>query len=203
MKHTNSRKPQCVSRVLGAIAQIKAGYQALRGIDSSPEGSHFILQVRDIAPDGQIGISTLTRFTPERRPGNYVVSQGDVLYLAKGIRHYAIWVEKPLENVIASGAFYILQPQIDVVLPGFLAWWLNQIPVRSALKSRVTGTNLPFVSKQQLEDLVISVPPLPTQRAVIRITSLLRQERAIVERLSTCREKLVSAICTAACHSKV
>lgn len=202
MKPTNFRKPLCQALPLGSIAKIRAGYQALRGVESSSDGSHFIIQARDVAPDVQINIRNLTRFSPERKPENYLVSQGDILYLAKGVRHFAAWVDKPMEHVLASGAFYILRPQTDIVLPGFLAWWLNQAPVRSALKSRVTGTNLPFVSKQQLEELTISVPPLATQRDVIRINALFQQERLLTEHLIRCREKLVSATCAAACHSK-
>ena len=184
---------------LSSVAEIQGGFHAPKGINPQTDGTHFIIQARDIDKGFRVKATTLSRFFPERRPDSYLVSQGDVLFLARGAPHFAVLIDTPIKNTLASGAFHVLRPKVGFILPAFLAWWLNQPPAQSFLKSCSSGTNLPFLAKKQLEELIISVPEISTQMAVIRINQLFDREENLSELITKKRAKLASLACSALC----
>ncbi|MBA3485243.1 MAG: restriction endonuclease subunit S [Pirellulales bacterium] len=128
------------------------------------------------------------------KPEPYLVRLGDVLFLSRGHRLYAAVVPEVEPTTIATGYFFILTPNTRVVIPEFLAWSLNQSAFQESLKPYHRGSHIPIVSRTDVEDLRIQVPPLEVQQRVLTLYELLERERRLFASIQDKRSLLVQAV---------
>jgi restriction endonuclease S subunit len=88
----------------------------------------------------------------------------------------------------------IVRPDRERVLPEYLAWAINQPDAQRRLGAEAQGTSLRMIPMAVLENLEIAVPDLPTQKRIVELNALARQERQLLRQLAARREELVSAI---------
>lgn len=177
------------------VARIQSGYLSRERVCSSPIGTHLLLQARDVSPHSGLQLNTAVRFKPERDADLYRVSCGDILLTARGQDHYAHLVDVNLDNVLASSVFYIIRPREEVVLPGYLAWYLNQTDVQIAIETASSGTGIGYLARPAIEHLPIIVPLLEMQHRITEIMNLWRQQQNLQTRLDLKRKQLIHAVC--------
>lgn len=177
------------------LADIQIGYQALSRIDPDPDGTHAIIQAKDISDKQELDTSDLYTFIPEREPERYRVDKGDVLFLSRGRNNLAYPIRWSLSNTLAASTFFILRVHSDKVLPEYLAWAINQPPVQAALKMHAHATTtIPLIPKAAFESLSISVPPLEVQHKIVALNDLLKKERELTDKLLEKRIQLIQAV---------
>ena len=66
---------------------------------------------------------------------------------------------------------------MDLLLPEYLAWFINHPKTQSILAGSSKGTALPSVSKNDIGNLDILVPTIEKQRSVLKVYGLFRKER--------------------------
>jgi hypothetical protein len=183
--------------LLNSIAEVQAGYHSRSQIISAPTGTHLLVQGKNIlyATRYKIEFTSLTRFTPERKTGPYLLQNGDVLVQAKGNIHYAFCFEIPVENVLAADTFYIVRTDKKIVNSSFLAWWINQAPAQSYLHQNSGGTGISFISKSVLERLPLPVPRMEIQIKIVQVEQLWQHSRELQNNLDNKRNELVQAVC--------
>lgn len=177
------------------VADIQVGYQARTGILSDISGSYKLLQGKDIRPTDSLLFNGLMAFTPERKPENYLIRQGDILFQSRGIDHYAVHVSIKPEGVMASSSFYILRAKKKTILPHYLAWWLNQKEAQNYFQSQAGKTGISFISIKVLSALPVELPSLDKQEKIGKIIELSKQESELRIKLIEQRNKLVTAAC--------
>ncbi len=177
------------------LARVQPGYLSRTSVHHVPKGTHWLLQARDISPQHGLRLDALVRFKPERKPDLYRVSRGDILLTARGQDHRAYLVEMDLSDVLASSVLYIIRPIDDLVLPGYLAWWLNQPEAQAALDFASHGTGIGYISRPLMEVLSVVVPPLDVQRKISETMDLWRRQQSIQALLGQKREQLIHAVC--------
>ena len=143
----------------------------------------------------------VVRFDPQRRSQLYQVSRGDILVVARGQNHHACLITVDLSETLASNVFYIVRPREAFVLPGYLAWWLNQASTQAEISANARGTGIEYISRETIESLGIPIPALDTQRHIERIVKLWHKQQSIQTRLNNKREQLVHATCRYAMHT--
>jgi len=186
--------------LLNKLVKIQMGYQAKTRIHANPQGSHFLIQSKDFNPSHRLQTRHLVPFNPERRPDLYSVQKGDLLFQARGIEHFAYYVNMDLKNTLASSSFYILRIDDNNLLPQFLVWWLNQPPSQTYFRSRASGTGISYVSKSILSRLEVRIPPRSVQEKIVKIDTLARQEKDLFDKLSERRRLLINAMCRKQIH---
>jgi len=180
---------------LVSVAEVQIGYQALKRIDPDPQGTHAIIQVKDINNKQELDTSDLYPFIPEREPERYQVDKGDVLFMSRGRNNLAYPVRWGLRNTLAASTFFILRLRSESVLPEYLAWAINQPPMQAKLKERTHATTtVPLIPKADFEALKIDVPPLELQRKIVALNDLLVKERELTDRLLEKRAHLIQAV---------
>jgi len=185
-----------VKAVVNEIADIQIGYQSRGRIEPDNEGTHRIIQMKDFDECRQVGISGLTSFRPERDPNRYIVNQGDVLFLSRGQKNFACSLIEPITDTVAASYFFILRLKSESILPGYLAWYINQVPAQEFLYSMAKrGSHMPIVPKAAFEVLEISIPPIDTQKTIVEIEKLITKELELGEEISFKRELLARAFC--------
>jgi hypothetical protein len=184
---------------IGKIADVQIGYQARESFSVSSEGTHYLIQPKDLREDlaYDLLVSSMDRFTPSRNPGPYVVTRGDVLFLARGRRRSATVLEELPGDapVIALYHFFILRLNSSIVNAHFLAWLINEGSARDSLARVASGTTIPFVAKQDFSALQIDLPPMKVQEDVASVYRLSMREAQLARQLEAKRLEIMELAC--------
>lgn len=175
--------------LLKDITEIQIGYQARGRIEPNPTGAFRIIQAKDFDHHNELMIETVYKIDVERDPEKYLVNAGDVLFVSRGFYNYATAIQVPLENTLASNTFYILRVDARKILPGYLAWSINQ--AQDQLRGMTQAQNIPLIPKASFEKIEIDVPPLSVQHRIFGLMELLKKERVLTEQ----RAALIKAAC--------
>ncbi len=195
---------------IGEIADVQIGYQHREPIGAASVGTHKLIQVKDVVERGDrfsgffepaLGIWTgrLYRVTPKGNPDRYRVRPGDVLFLARGSRNFAILIDprsvQPFrdewENVIVASLFFILRPHGERILPGYLAWSINQPLAQRQLDDMAHGSHMKLVPKKKFEEVEIPLPNTDIQGKIVGLNVLAERERRLMEAIQARRAELV------------
>lgn len=183
---------------IGEIANIQSGYQFRGKVEPEADGNVALLQIKDIEDRRHITPETIDRIDFEKAYEQYLVNPGDVLFLSRGHKQFALAIEDNLPNTIASGYFYILRLVTDQLRPAFLAWYINQSPFQAQLAQLSQGSHMPFVSKTEFQDLPVPIPALELQDTIVALSDLSEQEHSILTKLAEKRAALIQALTLAA-----
>ena len=144
--------------------------------------------------------------SPAGDPRPYQVRPGDVLFLYRGHRNFAVPIVpsavQPFpdnwESIIAAYYFYILHPRPDLIDPEYLAWFINLPQSQAVLATHARGSHMKMIPKQDFLSLPINLPDLATQRKINAIQNLAYVERKLAGQLEHKRQQFLDAVCSRA-----
>lgn len=180
---------------LGQVARVSAGYPLRGSAGALLDGNVHFVQLQHVDTDADIDWSKVPRVSlPSKREPHWLTTN-DLIFSARGTRTLAY----PLPNVpslaVCAPQFFVLSPkQPEKVLPEYLAWQINQRPCQEYLAQRATGTTIPNVRRQALEEMPIAIPPTEAQRTLVDLWRLSRSERALLSRLIENRKQQLDAL---------
>lgn len=187
---------------LAELSDIHSGYTARGRLDPLPEGGVPALQLRDVGVGGEALGSDFQRYDLDKLSDRCFVRGGEVVFRSRGEPNAAAAIPDPLpEPVAVIVPLVIIRPNRDRVDPEYLAWAINQPDAQRRLGAEAQGTSLRMIPMAALEDLDIAVPDLPTQKRIVELDALARQEGQLLRRLAALRGQLVSAILGEAAHA--
>jgi restriction endonuclease S subunit len=175
------------------IADFRTGYLFRGKVNDDSAGNVRVVQIKDVDAARQIDVGGLDRVHIDK-PASYQVQAGDVLFLGRGHRLYATVVPEVEPETIATGYFFILRPRHQLVSPEFLAWSLNDSIFQEALRPYQRGSHVPMVSRSDVEEIRINVPPLDVQQQILTLNQLARQELQLTTAIAERRSLLVQAV---------
>ena len=180
---------------LAELSDIHSGYTARGRLDPLPEGGVPALQLRDVGTNGEAPAPASQRYDLDKLSDRYFVHGGEVVFRSRGEPNAAAAIPDTLpEPMAVIVPLVIVRPDRDRVLPEYLAWAINQPDAQRRLGAEAQGTSLRMVPMAVLENLEIAVPDLPTQKRIVELYALARQEGQLLRQLATRRGELVSAI---------
>jgi len=202
MQRTDSLKSHQRSKEipLKGMAEISIGYQSRSRIEPDPTSPHRIIQLRDVRET--VDWTTVIPFKPDRKPERYLVGDEDVLVSARGGDHLGVALSDVPANTVASSNFYVLRINRKDVLPEYVGWYLNQPAAQEYLRSRSQGTHIALITKADIGELVVPIPPLSVQQQVIRVASLRLMEQELLRQLESKRDALIQTACQFAIHRR-
>lgn len=199
----------CVSEYivmrLKEIAKIQSGYITRGRIAPREEGTHLLLQARDIDAD-RFSYSTeaLVRFIPTLSDKDWLLKSGDILFMARGAKNHSVMIGELPGNVLAAACFFVVRATSSWIIPGYLCWYLNQSPVQEYLKRfSGQGVNMPVVRRSVLESIEIPIPTTETQKHVSEMNQLMQSEQDLYRRLSEKRKDLITQVCLKAASEQI
>lgn len=180
---------------LAELSDIHSGYTARGRLDPLPEGGVPALQLRDVGTEGEAPGPNFLRYDLNKLSDRCFVRGGEVVFRSRGEPNTAAAIPDSLpEPVVVVVPLVIIRPDRDRVHPEYLAWAINQPEAQRRLGAEAQGTSLRMIPMTALEDLDIAVPDLQTQRRIVELDALARQEGQLLRRLAALRGQLVSAI---------
>lgn len=177
------------------ISTIRTGYTTRGRLETADRGGVLIIQLGDLSPDGSVNPERLTRVHLGDLPAKYLVSAGDVVFRSRGERNTAFALDARFkESALAVLPLFVLRPKVDIVLPEYLAWAMNQPPAQRHFDRFARGTGLRMVPRSSLDTLDIDLPDLETQRKIVALDALAERERALSVLAADKRRQLTSLI---------
>ena len=182
---------------LSKIAKIQSGYISRGKIEPREDGTHFLLQARDVDAECLIyKTENLVRFSPDLSRKDWVLEPEDVLFMARGTRNYSVLIKEIPEQALAAACFFIVRVSSDQVLPYYLCWYLNQATVDHYLgRHSGRGVHMPVVRRSVLESIDIPIPPLEVQSKIAKLDVLLENELKLIDKFAKKRKDLITAAC--------
>lgn len=183
---------------LGDLAHIRAGHPFRGAVEAVPEGAVAVVQMKDILPGGGVDWSSTVRTKLVGRKEPDWLSDGDLLFVSRGSRYFAVCVDSPpAPAVCGPHLFHLTLKARELLMPEFLAWVVGQGPVQRQLLQAASGSLQLSVTRQALEALEIPLPPLATQRVVTDLAAAAARERAVLTALIQNRELQLEALASA------
>ncbi len=182
-------------QTLSGLVEVKAGYPFRGKIASAPNGSVAVVQMKDVSSGGLTSLAGLTQTElPGLKAPNWL-NVGDILFLAKGRRNYAVTIEQDLQKTVCSPHFFHLRVKNPtILLPSFLAWQLNQAPAQQYFAKSAEGSLMPNIRRAVLEKLLIALPSIQMQQLIVDLAAKASREKQILTELIETREKELDAI---------
>lgn len=175
---------------LSEFAEILSGYPFRSRIEYTPDGDVSVIQIGDL---DMLVHEKLMRVRDIEPKQHYFVRQGDVLLVARGIQHRAVWVSRHLPKTIAVSNFFLIRMKKKDVIPAYMAWYLNSQPAQYFFQRHRMGSNILSLQKRDLEYLEVPVPPVGIQERIGRVYSLMLREKVLVATVQKQRERLFEA----------
>ncbi|MBD1396751.1 restriction endonuclease subunit S [Pontibacter sp. JH31] len=178
--------------LLKELVAIQTGVYA----KTAPSGNATYLQASMFDAFGKLQVGIVPNVVIEGGLSRHLLSESDVLFVAKGANNFAVEYDAVMGQAIASSIFLILKPMkksVQQVLPAYLAWYLNHPITQTQLKHQARGSSIPSISKKTLEELEIPLPSLERQQQVLRIQQLRNKEKQIIQRLEVLREQQIQS----------
>jgi restriction endonuclease S subunit len=181
---------------LSALATVQAGHPFRGSVPAVAGGNAFVLQMRDVTPAGGIAWHQLVQTQIDTRKPVHWLQRGDVVFVARGARNYAVCVAEVPVAAVCSQYFFVLRITSPLLLPEFLAWQINRLPAQRYLASNAEGSDQLSIRRGVLEALSIAVPPLGRQRALVALAAAAHQEAERLAALIRNREQQQDALAT-------
>lgn len=193
-------------RKLSDLVEVKPGYAFRSKIEHDPGGDFVVIQPSNVGPAGEVDVAELPRVGEVKPQSYHLVDADTVLFVAYGPRNRAYRFEDLPDNTIASSTFYLLKPlawrqlnllenRNDRILPGYLAWYLNQPQAQFYIEELRSGVSVQMLRRDALGSLEIPVPPVDMQKKVAKIALLAVEEeqltRALMEKRRTFIDNLL------------
>lgn len=183
------------TKSIAEIGVLSSGYHFRGGIDGVAGSQYAVIQAKDVDESLHFSPEKLVRVDVELDSDRYLVRQGDVLFLSRGVRPWALALGHPIRNTIVPSSFYILRADPIGIRPEYLAWFLNHPKTQTILGDIARGSNIPFVSMSEFGKFQIPVPEVAIQQRIIALAQLCEREQELVHALSKRREQLVDRVC--------
>lgn len=169
------------------IASIQMGYSFRTRLDFMDQGQISVVQMKDLNDENRVDCKDLMRVGMDTVKKHHLLRPGDIVFRSRGqVTTAAILIEDPGPAVVSAPLLRIRVDQ-NVVLPDYLVWYINHPSSQALLASRAKGTSLKMISKQALESLEVTVPPIKKQRAIAELAALANEERRLLKKIAGCR----------------
>jgi len=164
-------------RTIGDVAIITAGHHYRKRVLDDPGGKYRVFHTGDLDLNAEVLFGSLKRTSAGKirrdRLGEVTLRPGDVALQSRG-KFRAFYFEDPPRNIIVPSHYYILRCAKDKCLGEYIALKLNS-SLAGAIKMRAEGRT-PFVSKDSILALAISLPPLAAQSHAIMLSREFRAD---------------------------
>ena len=171
--------------VIKHIATLTAGHPFRESIKNALHGDTAVVQMKDVDMEKGLDCANLYRVHLTGRKNPDYLRQGDILFVGRGYRIFAVLIDQDLKNTVAGSHFFILRikPNRQEVRPDYLAWYINHKQAQRYFSQHIAGTALPHVNRGTLENLPVIIPPLEVQERIVKLHSCRLKEKALLEKL--------------------
>ncbi len=180
-----------MKHLLVEFASIRFGVHA----KALEQGSMALVPASAIGEHGDVLPHHLRRIAPEvvRCQPADLLEEGDVLLVGKGSsNHAAVWPGSP-EDTLASNTLFVIRPNRQQVLPGYLAGYLNSASAQAWFATHQKTGSVNVLSREALNELLVPMPPLAIQHRMVQLAHASRRAMQHLTELSNAHAQLLNS----------
>ena len=176
------------------VAEARLGYPFRGAIKDTSGGEVAVVQIKNTDPERGVDWEMLVKTTlPGRKQPDWLQT-GDVLFIARGNRNVAVYVDEVPEQVVCAPQFYLLRMRNNAVLPEYLVWYINEFPAQCYFAQSAEGTLITSIRRGVLEALPIPIPSLERQQLIVKLAAAASREKLLTEQMIRNREQQLKLI---------
>lgn len=175
-------------------AEVRAGHPFRGSVPETADGSALTVQMRDVNPSNGVAWASVARTNPSGRKKPDWLRAGDILFLARGARNFAVYLEQVPGPAVCSQYFFLIRLTDTRVLPAFLAWQINQIQAQQYLQRNAEGSDQLSIRRGILEALPLNIPSIERQEHILSFVTAVKREQSLIEEMRHNREREVRAL---------
>jgi hypothetical protein len=179
---------------LGDVTEVRPGYPFRGAISDAPGGEVSVVQIKNVDPERGVDWGALLRTALAGRKQPDWLQGGDVLFIARGNRNVAVYLDEVSSQAVCAPQFYLLRVKGDLVLPAYLAWYLNEGPAQRYFEQSAEGSVVTSIRRQILEALPLPIPNLERQQVIVNLVDTARREKQITKQLIRNREQQLALV---------
>ncbi len=179
---------------LAEVAEIRMGYTFRSRLEPEMGGDVAVIQMKDIDDSNLLHPENLVRIQMPELKDKHLVQEGDLMFKSRGVSNAASLVAGNLGRTVLAAPMMLIRPDANKVDAAYLQWFINQPSTQNILSAQAAGTAVKMISKAALEQLVIAIPPLETQRRIVEIGRIASLEARITTELMVRRKVLIERI---------
>jgi restriction endonuclease S subunit len=176
---------------LSSVCEVQTGYTARSKLEPTTGGGIPAIQLRDLRGEEAFDPDGLPSYPLGPSFERYWAGAGDVLFRSRGERNTAVLIAPHTKSAaVAVLPLMVLRPKHEIIDSAYLAWFINQSESQRYFDKYASPSTLRMISKQCIDDLAVALPDLETQRLVVQVAQLARQEHDLAQRLIDKRQQL-------------
>ena len=183
--------------MLKSLVDVQAGHPFRGSVPLVEAGNAYALQMRDLSPSGDVTWEGLIRTAVDTGKPVQWLEPGDVVFVARGARNYAVCLRDVPKPTVCSPNFFLLRIKSPTLLPEFLAWQINRAPAQRYLASNAEGSDQLSIRRPVLEAMPLAVPPLSQQRLIVALAEAAVHEERQLHALIRNRQQQLDALALA------
>ncbi len=177
---------------LGQVASVRMGYPFRSRLEHDAAGAIAVVQMKDIDDASLLHLEDAVRVNMPDFNEHHLIRRGDLVFRSRGRTNTVALISEDVGPAVLAAPMLLIRP-VDV-LPAYLLWYINLPAIQAALAAQAEGTAVRMISKAALEQLVIAVPPMETQRRIVELGQLASLEARITTELIDRRKALIDGI---------
>ena len=157
---------------------------------TSPSGNAIYLQLRHFDEYGNLDVRLKPDFAVDSAHWNHLLQDGDILFSAKGVRNTALTYKPHFGHAVASSSFLVIRlKKSGIILPEYLAWYINHPRSQEFLRTKAKGSTPPSITVAALGELKVNIPPLEMQHKILNVHELRVRERHLLADIDKLKEE--------------
>jgi len=171
---------------LSEIAQIISGFSFRTAMETVNKGNYFVVQARDIVEVNQtIDLHKLSKIEFNSKSTSPLLKDSDILLSARGVEvggfKAAIYFGEDY-TVVASSSLYVIRIEDSRIIPEYLLYYINSSRGQKTLRNIMMGATVKTISKKEISDIEISVPPLEKQKLIVGTISNMSEQTKLMQK---------------------
>ena len=171
---------------LKSVAKIKLGASFRSGVKVAANSSLRLVQMRDLVGHA-VSLKRAVSIDATGKNTDSLIQPGDILFRSRGRNYTAAIYEGKEGRALVAAPLLLVRPNIMLVEPRYLLWWLNHPSSQHYFRSHAEGSASQMVSKKTLENFEISLPPLARQRSLADYFVLASREERLLGKIQRLR----------------
>ena len=168
------------------IATIQTGVFA----KTSPNPNALYLQQSDFDGNGELRNTAQPTIVADNP--RHLLAAGDLLLASKGNNNICVIVPEIEQKCVASPSFLVIRlHDKSVILPEFVAWYLNLPATQATLALQARGTSIMSISKATLGELEIPTLSIDRQRRYVELAKLQEREQELYKTIAERRKQIL------------
>lgn len=179
---------------LSQIAEIISGHPFRKKISDEIGGDTLVVQMKDLEESGVDWGSAVQTHIDRVKVSRYL-KRDDILLVARGNHNTATLVDSIPKQAVCSPHFFIVRTKTNSPIePGYLHWFLNQLPTQQYLTKGAQGSDVQSVRRETLENVPIPELAQDKQRSIAALAQSIRQHQTKLKALIENDQRIMDGI---------